>query len=110
MYVLAPYLFVEEKLKRNVHFLPIYAHLPDFSGLNEFEVSRGLNFDNYRGEYMSLHLAKGAPAFSPNNMRLSLLGGKIIKSKQQNQPKKEEKPKKKYIEKEKYQEMKMKEK
>ncbi len=31
---------------------------------------------------MSFHLSKGAPAFSPNNMRLSLLGGKIITSQQ----------------------------
>ena len=31
---------------------------------------------------MSFHLSKGAPAFSPNNMRLSVLGGKIITTKQ----------------------------
>ena len=30
---------------------------------------------------MSFHLSKGAPAFSPNNMRLGLLGGTIITSK-----------------------------
>lgn len=27
---------------------------------------------------MSFHLNKGAPAFSPNNMRLAVAGGKII--------------------------------
>lgn len=30
---------------------------------------------------MSFHLNKGAPAFSPNNMRLGVQGGKIITSK-----------------------------
>jgi len=45
------------------------------------EVERGLNFHNYRGEYMSFHLSKGAPAFSPNNMRLGVQGGKVITSK-----------------------------
>lgn len=89
MYIMANTLFLEEKLQRNVHFLPIYAHLPPSGGLNEFEVERGLNFDNYRGEYMSFHLNKGAPAFSPNNMRLGLLGGKIIAS----NPKGNKKPK-----------------
>ena len=100
MYVLAPYLFEEEKLKRNIHYLPIYAYIPEGSGLNDFEVERGLNYSNYRGEYMSFHLSKGAPAFSPNNMRLSIQGGKIITSKQP-QPKKE---KKKYIGKGKHEE------
>ena len=27
---------------------------------------------------MSFHLSKGAPAFSPNNMRIGVEGGKII--------------------------------
>lgn len=50
---------------------------------------------------MSFHLKKGAPAFSPNNMRLGVEGGKLITS---NQPKKESKKeskkgKPKYIEK-----------
>lgn len=49
MYILASTLFLEEKLQRSVHFLPIYAHLPERSGLNDFEIERGLNFDNYRG-------------------------------------------------------------
>jgi hypothetical protein len=30
---------------------------------------------------MSFHLNKGAPAFSPNNMRLGVKGGKIVASK-----------------------------
>lgn len=47
---------------------------------------------------MSFHLNKGAPAFSPNNMRLGIEGGKIITSKP---PSKETKKGKKYIEKEK---------
>lgn len=46
------------------------------------EVERGLNFNNYRGEYMSFHLNKGAPAFSPNNMRLGVEGGKVVTNKQ----------------------------
>ena len=46
---------------------------------------------------MSFHLAKGAPAFSPNNMRLSILGGKIVTSKQPQKQEKKEKPKKKWI-------------
>jgi hypothetical protein len=100
MHVLAPYLFAEEKLKRNIYYLPIYACLPDSSGLNDFEVERGLNYNNYRGEYLSFHLAKGAPAFSPNNCRLSILGGKIITTKQpQKQEKSNKKQKKKFIEK-----------
>ena len=33
---------------------------------------------------MSFHLSRGAPAFSPNNMRLAIEGGKIITSKPQN--------------------------
>lgn len=51
---------------------------------------------------MSFHLSKGAPAFSPNNMRLSLLGGKIITSKQPQPQEKKEKNKPKYIEKEQF--------
>jgi hypothetical protein len=82
MYILANTLFQEDKLPRQVHYLPIYAHLPPNSGLNHEEVDKGLNFTQYRGEYMSFHLNKGAPAFSPNNMRLGVEGGKIIKNKQ----------------------------
>jgi hypothetical protein len=63
-------------------------------------VERGLNFLNYRGEYMSFHLSKGAPAFSPNNMRLSILGGKVVTSKQPQKQEKKEKPSKKYMAKE----------
>ena len=59
---------------------------------------------------MSFHLAKGAPAFSPNNMRLSVLGGKIITSKQPQKQEKKEKPKKKYMSREEYEETKLKEK
>lgn len=44
---------------------------------------------------MSFHLNKGAPAFSPNNMRLGIEGGKVVTSKQ---PAKQDK-KPKYIEK-----------
>jgi hypothetical protein len=40
---------------------------------------------------MSFHLSKGAPAFSPNNMRLGVEGGKIITSKQQPKPEKQKK-------------------
>lgn len=65
-----------------LHYLPIYAFLPQNSGLMKAEVERGLNFNNYRGEYMSFHLNKGAPAFSPNNMRLGVEGGKVVTSKQ----------------------------
>ena len=40
---------------------------------------------------MSFHLNKGAPAFSPNNMRLGVEGGKIVTNK--TAPKKKDKPK-----------------
>ena len=39
---------------------------------------------------MSFHLNKGAPAFSPNNMRLGIEGGKVVTSKQP--PKQDKKP------------------
>lgn len=71
MYTLANGLFNEEKLKRSVYYLPIYCYLPVDSGLYGEEVERGLSMKEYRCEYMSLHLNKGAPAFSPNNMRLA---------------------------------------
>jgi hypothetical protein len=48
---------------------------------------------------MSFHLNKGAPAFSPNNMRLGVEGGKVVTSKQP--PKQDKKQKPKYIKKEK---------
>jgi hypothetical protein len=81
MYILANTLFQEDKLPRQVHYLPIYAFLPPNSGIHGEEVERGLNFEQYRAEYMSFHLNKGAPAFSPNNMRLGVEGGRIIASK-----------------------------
>lgn len=34
MYILANTLFQEEKLKREIHYLPIFAHLPPNSGLH----------------------------------------------------------------------------
>ena len=40
---------------------------------------------------MSFHLSKGGPAFSPNNMRLGIEGGKTVTSKQP--PKLDKKPK-----------------
>lgn len=36
IYILASTLFLEEKLKRTVHYLPIYVFLPEHSGLNDF--------------------------------------------------------------------------
>jgi hypothetical protein len=51
------------------------------------EIEKGLNFKNYRGEYLSFHLKKGAPAFSPNNMRLGVEGGNKV-GKQYQKPKK----------------------
>ena len=48
---------------------------------------------------MSFHLSKGAPAFSPNNMRLSIFGGKIVTTKESQKHEKKEKPKKKSIDK-----------
>ena len=56
---------------------------------------------------MSFHLVKGSPAFSPNNMRLAILGGKIIESKPyERKPKKQKGQKKpKYIEKDKAEDM-----
>lgn len=48
---------------------------------------------------MSFHLNKGAPAFSPNNMRLGVEGGKIITSiVRKPQPNKEKKGKQQYVE------------
>jgi hypothetical protein len=35
---------------------------------------------NYRSEFLSLHLKWGSPAFSPNNMRLGIEGMKKIVS------------------------------
>lgn len=35
MYILANTLFLEEKLQRQVHYLPIYAYLPNDSGLKQ---------------------------------------------------------------------------
>jgi hypothetical protein len=100
MYILANTLFLEEKLQRKVHYLPIYAYLPDNSGLSGEEVEKGLNFNTYRGEYMSFHLNKGAPAFSPNNMRLGVEGGKIITSiVRKPQGNKDKKGKPQYVEK-----------
>ena len=89
MYILADRLFLDQKMARQVHYLPIYAYRPPQSGLHPEEVDKGLNFTNYRGEYMSFHLVKGSPAFSPNNMRLAVEGGKIIQNQQQPKPKKE---------------------
>lgn len=84
-------------MHRKVYYLPIYAYLPERSGLRQEEVDRGLNFNNYRGEYLSFHLSKGAPAFSPNNMRLGVAGGRLVSSKAVENPGK--KNKKKYIQK-----------
>lgn len=36
--------------------------------------------EHYRSEYLSIHLKGGAPAFSPNNMRLGIEGMKEVKS------------------------------
>ena len=35
---------------------------------------------NYRSEFLSLHLKWGSPAFSPNNMRLGIEGMKKVVS------------------------------
>ena len=43
MYTLAPDLFVDEKLRRSVFLLPIYACLPEKSGIMNEEVDKGLN-------------------------------------------------------------------
>ncbi len=39
---------------------------------------------------MSIHLKKGAPAFSPNNMRLCIEGMPKVNSQQQHQEKKKD--------------------
>lgn len=44
---------------------------------------------------MSIHLKAGAPAFSPNNMRVGLLGGKKVVTKNNNNPKENNKNKNK---------------
>jgi hypothetical protein len=43
MYTLGNDLFSEEKLRRSVFMLPIYAYLPPKSGIMEEEVDKGLN-------------------------------------------------------------------
>ena len=34
----------------------------------------------FRSQYMSIHLKGGAPAFSPNNMRIGIEGMKEVKT------------------------------
>ena len=87
---------MDQKLKRNVHMLPITVHFPKGSGFQTEEVERGLSVDKIRSEYMSIHLKYGAPAFSPNNMRLGVEGmPKITSNHQQNQQGKKNQGKKK---------------
>lgn len=57
------------------------AYMPEGSGLYEEEVERGISTTAWRSEYMSIHLKGGAPAFSPNNMRLGVAGMKKVVTK-----------------------------
>lgn len=56
------------------------AHMPEGSGLYHEEVERGISTTAWRSEYMSIHLKGGAPAFSPNNMRLGVEGMKKVET------------------------------
>lgn len=58
------------------------AYMPEGSGLYHEEVDRGICVTHIRSEYLSIHLKGGAPAFSPNNMRVGVLGMKKVTSKQ----------------------------
>ena len=60
--------------------------MPENSGLYNEEVERGISITHIRSEYLSIHLKGGAPAFSPNNMRVGVLGMKKVVSKQNNPP------------------------
>lgn len=74
-------MFFGEKLKRTTDNIPILAYMPEHSGLYNEEVERGICMSHLRSEYLSLHLKGGAPAFSPNNMRVGVEGMKKVVTK-----------------------------
>jgi hypothetical protein len=62
--------------KRLVEYLPCCLVEPDEDGTsNVYEWKRdykSISFNQIRSEYLSFHLKKGAPAFSPNNFKIGL--------------------------------------
>jgi hypothetical protein len=69
-YIFSESVFDGKKFHRTTFNLPIIAHLPPGSNLYPAEGDRGLSMGEWRSEYLSIHLKHGAPAFSPNNMRM----------------------------------------
>ena len=62
--------------KRMVEYLPCCLIEPDKDGTSnvyEWHLDyKSLSFNKLRSEYISFHLKKGAPAFSPNNLKIGL--------------------------------------
>jgi hypothetical protein len=71
-YVFDESVFGGNKFHRTTSNIPIIACLPKGSNISEEEEVRGISMDEWRSEYLSIHLKGGAPAFSPNNMRLPM--------------------------------------